>query len=358
MMPESVSERFRLSRKVLSVKQNVAQAITDEFFSNHPEWVDRYGDRGREFCTADACLHVDFLAGAIEAGSPAAFGDYARWTAGMLGARGIAAHTLEESLAQIERRLSVWLLPEEREAVSSYLTPGREACTEPEPASGAQPSGGSLELTGQFFLAAILSGQRQAALTIVDEALRAGHSHVDIYGEVFARSLHRVGKLWELNRISVAQEHMATSITQYAIAAIYPRLVPAAVQRGSMVVTGVSGELHQIGANLVADAMEANGWAVRFLGTNLPHSSVLSSIEESSADVLCISTTIVANLPSVAELVRTVRAKLGERAPRIVLGGSAYRMATQFAREIGAVGSITDLRQALAMLSNGSAHLA
>jgi methanogenic corrinoid protein MtbC1 len=116
-----------------------------------------------------------------------------------------------------------------------------------------------------------------------------------------------------------------------------------------MVVTGVSGDLHQIGANLVADAMEANGWTVRFLGSNLPHSSVLGAVEESKANVLCISTTIVANLPSVAELVRSVRGVLSEHAPKIVVGGAAYRLATHFAGELGATG-VTDLRQALAVL--------
>jgi methanogenic corrinoid protein MtbC1 len=349
-MPKSVSERFRLAQKLVSVKQEVAQAITDEFFLTRPEWAVRYGERGRQFCTADACFHVEFLAGAIEAGSPEAFGDYSRWTAGMLGARGIPAHTLDENLAQLEKQLSVVLLPEEHAAVLTFLTRGREACREPEPASDGLPSGDGLGLTRQVFLTAILSGQRQAALNIVEEALRAGHSHVDIYVNVFTESLHRVGKLWERNKISVAQEHIATSITQYAIAIIYPRLVPAAFHRGTMVVTGVSGELHQIGANLVADAMEANGWTVRFLGTNLPHSSVLAAVEESSADVLCISTTIVANLPSVRELVGTVRSKLSERAPKIVLGGAAYRLATQFAREVGATGAVADLREGLAML--------
>jgi len=89
---------------------------------------------------------------------------------------------------------------------------------------------------------------------------------------------------------------------------------------------------------------------VRFLGTNLPHSSVLAAVEESSADVLCISTTILANLPSVAELVRVVRSKLSDRVPKIVLGGTAYRLATQFAQEVGATG-INDLRHALATLA-------
>ena len=350
MMLESVSERSRLAHKLAAAKQNVAQAMTDDFFLSHPDWTVRYGERGRQICTADACFHVEFLAGAIEAGSPEAFADYARWTTRMLSARGIGAHTLEENFAQLEKHLSVALLAEELHAVLPFVASGRGACREPATDAVAQAANDPLSLTREVFLAAILSGQRQAAVNIVEEALRAGHSQVDIYIDVFTECLRRVGELWELNKITVAQEHIATSITQYVIAVIYPRLIPAAVQRGNMVVTGVSGELHQIGANLVADAMEANGWSVRFLGTNLPHSSVLSAVEESAADVLCISATIVANLPSVAELIKTVRGKLSERAPKIVLGGSACRVAAQFRTDVGAVGQIRDLRQAIATL--------
>jgi len=350
MTPDSVCKRFLLAHKLASVKLPVAEAITDEFFLDRPEWAVRYGERGRQFCTADVCFHVDFLAGAIEAGSPEAFADYARWTARMLGARGIAAHTLEENLAQLEKHLAAVLLSEEREAVLPFLRRGQKACMQPEPASAAQPSDDRLALIRESFLAAISSGQRQAALDIIEEALRAGHSHLEIYVSVFAVSLHRIGELWEQNKISVAQEHIATMITQYAIAAIYPRLVPTTARRGRMVVTGVSGELHQIGANLVADAMEANGWAVRFLGTNLPHSAVLATVDEFSADVLCISTTIVANLTSVTELIRAVRSSRSARVPDIVLGGSAYRLAPHFARELQAIGPISDLRQAVGML--------
>jgi MerR family transcriptional regulator, light-induced transcriptional regulator len=348
VIADSVAERFHLAQKLLSVKQRVAQAISDELFVNHPEWELQYGERGRQFCTADACFHLEFLAGAIEADSPPAFAGYSQWTARMLGARGIAAHTLEANLAEIEKHLATILLPEERAAVLIFLEQGREACRRPESSMEAQPSGG-LKLTCDVFLAAILAGQRQAALNVVDQALLAGHRHEDIYVDVFAQSLHRVGKLWELNKISVAQEHMATSVTQYAIAAIYPRLPPAAERRGSMIVTGVAGELHQIGANLVADTMEARGWAVRFLGTNLPHSSVIAAIADNSADVLCISATIVANLPSVVELVRAVRSELGPHIPKLVVGGAAFQQTPKLAAEIGAI-EVAGLRGALSML--------
>jgi methanogenic corrinoid protein MtbC1 len=351
MVSLSLSERFALIQKLASVKQSVAQAMTDEFFLQHPDWLARYGERGRQFCTADACFHIDFLAGAIEADSPPAFADYSRWTARMLGSRGIGAHSLEENLAQLEKHLSAALNPSERETVATFLAHGREACRESDSPPKAQPSEGRLELTRDVFLAAILGGQRQAALGIVEEALHFGHSIVDVYVDVFTESLHRVGDLWERNKISVAQEHLATSITQYAIAAVYRQMVPSRVNRGGMVVTGVAGESHQIGANIVADAMEAEGWTVRFLGTNLPHSSIVAAVREISASVLCISTTILANLPAVVELMETVRSQLKEDPPRIVLGGAAYRMATQFASEAGASEVVTDLRGALALLA-------
>jgi hypothetical protein len=65
MILDSFSGRCGLTQKLASVKQSVAQAISAEFFLNHHDWVVRYGERGREFCTADAVLHVEFLAGAI-----------------------------------------------------------------------------------------------------------------------------------------------------------------------------------------------------------------------------------------------------------------------------------------------------
>jgi MerR family transcriptional regulator, light-induced transcriptional regulator len=347
----SATRRFLIGQKLAAVKQTVAQAVSDEFFRNHSDWLARYGERGRQFCIADYCFHIEFLAGAIDAGSPDSFASYSRWTAKMLAARGITAHTLGECFLQLGRHLAPLLLPDEAETVGIFLARGIELCEQPaQPADASSPSKNGLELTRDVFLSAILGGYRQAALTIVDEALRAGHSHVDIYVNVFTEVLHSIGELWASNKISVAQEHMATSITQYAIAAIYPRLVPAGVHRGSMVVTGVSGEMHQIGANLVADAMEAKGWAVQFLGSNLPDSSVVAAVEESSAKVLCISTTIVANLPAVVELVEAVRSKLGERAPKIVLGGSAYLLAPGFGQELDAAEPITDLRRGLEML--------
>jgi hypothetical protein len=128
-----------VGEKLASVKLRAAQAISDGFFLDHPEWIVRYGDRGRQHCTADPCFHLEFLAGAIEVGSPEAFADYARLTARMLAARGIAAHALEENLRQLEKHLALLLLPEEQEAVLAFYRETGKLAGKPNPSPARGP---------------------------------------------------------------------------------------------------------------------------------------------------------------------------------------------------------------------------
>ena len=105
MQPISLPERIALSEKLRGLKQTVAEAVTDEFFQHHPDWLMRYGERGRKHGVEDACFHIDFLAGAVESGTSTPFEDYARWTVRMLEARRIPAHFVAENLEQISRAL-------------------------------------------------------------------------------------------------------------------------------------------------------------------------------------------------------------------------------------------------------------
>jgi MerR family transcriptional regulator, light-induced transcriptional regulator len=347
-------ERVALADKLRALKGAAAEAVTDAFLARHPDWVERYGERARRFGIEDAAFHIDFLAGAVETGAAAPFEDYARWTVRTLSARGIASSFVKENLEQVAAFYASRVSSDEQQLAGAIVAAACRACDEPvaTEAPGALASG--LQLSRNLFLQAILKGQRQAALTVAEEALRAGHAVRDVYVELFQASLYEVGRLWETNRITVAEEHMATAITQYVVARMYPQLGTSERGRGRMIITGVEGELHQIGPNMVADVLEADGWDVRFLGTNMPHAGILQAIEEHEAQVLGISTTMLFNLPKVSALVAAVRAKLQARAPRIVLGGSAFRLAPELYRELGAQGFAPDLREAVTLARSWS----
>jgi MerR family transcriptional regulator, light-induced transcriptional regulator len=208
---------------------------------------------------------------------------------------------------------------------------------------------GPLAAERGLYVQAILAGQRQPALGIALEALRAGHSLTDVYCDLLQPAQHRVGRLWERNEITVAREHMATAVTQYVVAQLYGRLEVPAATRGRAIVTGVEGELHQLGANMVADVLEAAGWSVHFLGTQLPHRDILQAIEEDEPAIVGVSTTMLFNLLRTARLVEDVRRRFGDGV-RIVVGGGAFRSAPDVWRELGADGFGRDLRGALALV--------
>lgn len=202
------------------------------------------------------------------------------------------------------------------------------------------------------YVYAILQGQRRLALQLILGAQESGHSMYDIYVDVFQEALYEVGRRWETNIITVADEHMATAITQYVMSHLYQGMAAAGQSRGNAVITGIQGELHQVGANMVADALETRGWNVVFLGTDVPSEGVVETVARHKATLLGISATMFFNIPKVEALVQEIRQEYGVNAPRIVLGGGAFRWSRSLPGPMKGLSVATDLRQAVTLLEH------
>jgi MerR family transcriptional regulator, light-induced transcriptional regulator len=339
------SDRTALADRLLQLKPEVAEDVTRVFLERHPEWLLKYGERARKYGIEDAQFHIDFLRGAAEAGSIQAFEDYCEWAAGLLKARAIASHFLAENLKQIETALGSHLAADQHAVIARMIEAGRSACGR-EKARPAQPDS-PLALTRSVYLQSILIGARAGSVQIVDEALRNGAGIFEIYSQVFQECLYEVGRLWEDGTISVSVEHRATAITQFVMAGIYARTVPVqpSIPPRQAIVTGVAGELHQIGANMVADVLEDAGWNVQFLGTNAPHSGIVEAVLAQDSDLLCISATMLFNVPHVVGLIRDLRARLPKL--RVLIGGAAFRAKPELWGDIGADGFAPDLSSAV-----------
>jgi methanogenic corrinoid protein MtbC1 len=330
----------QLADVVREISPAVAVQVTETFLARHPEWRVRYGARAVSAGVQDAGYHLAFLAAAVESGEPAAFAAYARWAGRVLAARGIAIPFLAENIEQIRHEVFARLNGQRAEALNPFFAAAREALTnEPQ----AQPAAAVLSLTGDVFLQAILAGQRHAAVQIAREAMRAGLTLQDLYVDVFQPALYEVGARWEANRLTVAQEHMATAITQYVMAQIYEAPDNRNTGKGTVVLTGVEGELHNIGAVMVSDLLETSGWRVRFLGTNLPTPSILTVIRDSGPSHVGISATMLFNAGTVRSLVHAIRAEFSDRV-KIVVGGAAFRTSPELWKQVAADAFAPDLR--------------
>lgn len=338
--------RHELAQHVVAIRSDVATAVADAFLVRHPECRERSDEQAWLLGDEAVRHHLDFLAAAVGLGHPRSFIDYALWCRRVHDARSIDATFLIEHLEFIERELADRLDGEAATAAATILYATRVALvTPPTVAPRNEPT--TFSIPCRVYTDAAIAGRRPEALAVAREALQAGANLFDVYEGIIRDALYEIGRRWATTQITVAEEHMASAVTQFVLAALYETMPAAAVDRGRAVVTGVAGEMHQIGANIIADALEADGWDVRFLGTNIPEQAILATISEHDPALVGISLTTVASIARVATLIEQIRALPGPRR-RVLVGGRAFVHTADLWNEVGADGFARDVRSAVA----------
>lgn len=194
---------------------------------------------------------------------------------------------------------------------------------------------------------ALLQGNTHQCAKIVTDLLEKNTSVTTIYTELFQKALYKIGELWEMNRISVAVEHLATAITERMLTNVYPTLLTGVQANGrKAIISCTVNEYHQVGARMVADVMETQGWDACFLGANTPAEDMLLMIQEKKPEILGLSISIYFNMASLHKMIELVRASFPNL--DIFVGGQGFRWG---GRDIGKklsnieyVASITTLK--------------
>ena len=172
------------------------------------------------------------------------------------------------------------------------------------------------------YLDNLLSGRRQACMATVQKLLDEKASVRAIYLDLFKRSLYDVGALWEHNKISVAVEHLATAITESLMSVVYPVLFRSERLGRRAVVACVANEYHQVGARMVADILELNGWDTAFLGANTPKPDVVDMIERTQPHVVGLSLAVYSRVSALEQTIELIRSRFAD--VPIVVGGQAF----------------------------------
>ncbi|MFZ1730151.1 MAG: cobalamin-dependent protein [Bacteroidota bacterium] len=157
------------------------------------------------------------------------------------------------------------------------------------------------------YLDALIKGDKRECARVVQRQIDAGTTVRTIFIDLFQDSLYSVGRLWEQNRISVATEHLATSITLSLFHLIYPQLFSVPRRGRTAIVACTSNEYHFIGARMVSDICELHGWDGHFIGANTPVADLCSMVSDMNADLLAISLTLYSHISSMINIIERVR---------------------------------------------------
>ena len=146
-----------------------------------------------------------------------------------------------------------------------------------------------------------------------------GRDLAEFYDHVLAPAARRVGDMWHSGRITVADEHAATATLQRTMAAVRPTIEREKSRDELIVLACPDGEAHAVGLQMLADALEVDGFRVRILGADTPaHDTARFAIDKGAAAVALSCATPI-GLVGLTNTINAIRGAAPELP--IVVGG-------------------------------------
>lgn len=346
--------RFCAERILAGLSVLTEQTVARNLAAN-PQLETQFGPTVRAAMNRDTDFHLRHLAEAVGNANPKIFSDYLDWLKVLLAGYGVGTKDIALTMTCLRDTVVDELGPACKEAVLDAMAPGLASLAGyprelPPFVQLDQPHSGLANL----YLSTLLKGKRRDAEGYILNMVRAGIGVDEIYIHVFQRTQREVGRLWQLNHISVAQEHFCTAVTQALMSRLYPMMLESRrpeARRLRCLATCVAGDLHALGMNMVSDFLEMNGWECLYTGANTPTPAIIDLLRRDRFDVLLISATMTFHVSAARDLIKAVRGTPGLRRVRVVVGGNPFNEHPRLWRDIGADAHAADAPSAIEVLN-------
>jgi MerR family transcriptional regulator, light-induced transcriptional regulator len=311
--------------------------VIREQYKRHPELEKRYGRAGMQRCREDIDFHFCTLIEALATGERNLFVNYVAWGKVVLVNRRVRLDDLIDTLTIMQEVLTKKVRkPTAAAAANRYIQTAidRFDSFPNTPPSYIDPCA-PMQKQANSYLQALLSVDRDEARRIIRIAVQSGTRVQDVYRYIFEPVQREVGRLWQMNHISVAQEHYCTASTEMLMGELAREREEAPRGPHFFLGTCVAGAQHSLGIRMLSELLETSGWKVYFTGANTPSASLVELIDKFHIDVLGISAATAMDLPQVRKLIEAVRNSKKENT-KIMVGGRVFNEFPALWKKLGA----------------------
>ena len=186
------------------------------------------------------------------------------------------------------------------------------------------------------FFTALISGERNDARAVVNELIDADCPAENIMGNLFWPTLERIQELHRNDQMSELAHHYATRLMRTLADQMQLRLtVNEPRNRKALVVCGPE-ESEELGAQMVSDLLEADGYDVYFVGGGVANDELVSQIGQIGVDVLVVFGVVPSTVPFTRLLIDRLHEIGLSPNVQLAVGGGVFNRAEGLAEEIGA----------------------
>jgi methylmalonyl-CoA mutase cobalamin-binding domain/chain len=158
--------------------------------------------------------------------------------------------------------------------------------------------------------------------------------------DVLSRTLIEVGDKYEKGGLFLSELMMIGYQASEIASQLKPYLTKNQIyRRGKIVIGTVSGDIHDIGKNIVIMMLQADGWEVLDLGVDVPAEKFVKAVRE-KPDVLCLSALLTSTMNEMKTVIEALEKNGLRDNIKVIVGGRP--ITRMIAKEIGADGYADD----------------
>ena len=190
-------------------------------------------------------------------------------------------------------------------------------------------------MTIQDILNSVVEFNKAAVVENVKAAINYGIPIDEILNKGLIAAMDVVGEKFSSGEIFVPEMLQSAKAMQLGLEVLKPHLAgDALMEKGTVIIGTVKGDLHDIGKNLVTMMVEGAGFNVIDLGVDVDVDKFVSQAQAHNADVVCLSALLTTTMPIMAKTVEALK-EAGLKA-KTIIGGAPVTHA--YAKQIGADG--------------------
>jgi 5-methyltetrahydrofolate--homocysteine methyltransferase len=196
----------------------------------------------------------------------------------------------------------------------------------------------------------VIDGEMEVTGTLVQQALDEGLAPRDILNQGLTPAMAEVGELFERQEYFIPEMMISARAMQAGLNVLRPLLANSGVKPVGRVVLGtVTGDLHDIGKNMVGMLMEGAGFEVEDLGVNVPAVQFVEAAK-SSPEIIGMSALLTTTMGEMETVIDALSEAGLRDNVKVIVGGAP--VTPDFAKKIGADGFAADAGSAAKLASS------
>ena len=202
-------------------------------------------------------------------------------------------------------RSAMVLLNRDHQA-AAYIEAYRDQQTAP--IQLASPAG-TVATTLERLSQAVIGGDRDGIVALVEQALAEGLAPLEISNKGFLPGLEEVGRRFDRNIFFLPQVMQSADTMQAGFARLKVEMHGEAFKsRGKILMATVEGDIHDIGKNIVCTLLENHGFEVLDIGKNVSAATIIAKAKEFAVDAVGLSALMTTTMSEMDNVLKKLKA--------------------------------------------------